>query len=202
VSAAKAGDRASAAGAPALAVVGASWGGLEALGRLLEGLDPAMPIPLALVQHRSPESPDSVLVDYLQRHSPLPVEEAEDKTPIEPGRVYLAPPDYHLIVEQGSFSLSTEGPVRFCRPSIDVTMESAADAYGARVVAVVLTGANDDGCRGAAAVHDAGGLVIAQDPARSARAEMPAAVIAAGHAHLVLDLHDIPATLNDLARVP
>lgn len=187
---------------PAVVVVGSSWGGLEALGRLVTTLRPDLPFAVALVQHRSPESPDAVLLRYLQHHSPLPVVEVDDKDAIEPGRIYLAPPNYHLLVEPGHFALSTEGPVRFSRPSIDIAMETAADAYGSRVVAVVLTGANDDGCRGAGVVHDAGGLVIVQDPDQAERAEMPQAVVDAGHADLILGIDAIPGALNDLCGVP
>ena len=108
-----------------------------------------------MVQHRRPEV-DSRLLELLKGHSPLPVIEPEDKEPILPGHVYLAPPNYHLIVERGFFSLSLDPPVLFARPAIDILFESVADSYGAAGIAVMLTGSNDDGARGAKALKDAG----------------------------------------------
>ena len=183
-----------------LAVVGASWGGMDAVGRLVQALDARNQLAIAVAQHRSPDA-DGTLLRYLGARSPLPVVEAEDKTPIDPGHVYLAPPDYHLFVEEGSFALSTEGAVRFSRPSIDLLFESAADAYGEDVVAVVLTGANDDGCRGVLAVKEAGGLTIAQDPSTAERPEMPAGAIGSGAVDLVLPIEQIARRLNELGRV-
>jgi two-component system, chemotaxis family, protein-glutamate methylesterase/glutaminase len=178
-----------------LAVVGASWGGMDAVGRLLEALDPELRLPIVVAQHRSADA-DGTLVRYLDRRSPLPVVEADDKDPIEPGRVYVAPADYHLFVEPGSFALSTEGAVRFSRPSIDLLFESAADSYAQDVVAVVLTGANDDGCRGVLAVKEAGGVTIAQDPTTAERPEMPEGAIGSGAVDLVLPIEAIAEELN------
>jgi two-component system chemotaxis response regulator CheB len=180
-----------------LAVVGASWGGMDALGRLLRQLEAGNRLAIAVAQHRSPGS-DRTLVRYLGRCSTLPVVEADDKDLIEPGQVYLAPADYHLFVEAGSFALSTEAAVRFSRPSIDLLFESAADAYGKELVAVVLTGANDDGCRGVRAVKAAGGLTIAQDPSTAERPEMPTGAIGSGAVDLVLSLDAIADELNRL----
>ena len=128
------------------------------------------------------------------------MEEVDDKLPIEPSRVYLAPPDYHLLVERGHFSLSIEAPVRFSRPSIDVLFESAADAYGGRLVAVVLTGSNDDGRRGLCRVKEAGGMVLVQDPATAERREMPDAAIATGLADEVLPIPALASKLNELGK--
>lgn len=180
-----------------LAVIGASWGGMDALGTLLAQLDGGNRLSLAVAQHRRPDA-DGTLLTYLAQRSPLPVVEVDDKETIEPGRVYLAPPDYHLLVDEGHFALSTEGAVRFSRPSIDLLFESAADAYGEAVVAIVLTGANDDGCRGVLAVKDAGGLIIAQDPDTAERPEMPAGAIGSGAVDLVLPIDDIARELNRL----
>ncbi|MCU1483798.1 MAG: CheB methylesterase [Actinomycetia bacterium] len=180
-----------------LAVVGASWGGMDALGRLVEALAVDNRLAIAVAQHRSPDA-DATLLRYLGTRSALPVVEADDKAPIEPGCIYLAPPDYHLFVEPGCFALSTEGAVRFSRPSIDLLFESAADAYGEGVVAVVLTGANDDGCRGVLAVKEAGGVTIAQDPATAERPEMPEGAIGSGAVDLVLSIEHIAHELNRL----
>lgn len=182
-----------------LAVIGASWGGMDAVGRLVEGLDAGNCLPIVVAQHRSADA-DATLLRYLDKRSPLPVVEADDKAAIEPGHVYLAPPDYHLFVERGSFALSTEGAVRFSRPSIDLLFESAADAYGDGVIAIVLTGANDDGCRGVLAVKEAGGVTIAQDPATAERPEMPEGAIGSGAVDLVLAIEDIARHLNGIGR--
>lgn len=182
-----------------VAVVGASWGGMHAVARLLECLDADNRLAVAVAQHRSADA-DGTLLRHLGQHSRLPVVEVDDKEPIEPGHVYLAPPDYHLFVEPGSFALSTEGAVRFSRPSIDALFESAADAYGEDVVAVVLTGANDDGCRGVVAVRQAGGMTMAQDPATAERPEMPQGAIGSGAVDLVLPIEGIAAELNRIGK--
>jgi two-component system chemotaxis response regulator CheB len=145
-----------------IVVVGCSWGGLVALERLLPSLPPEVTAPVVIAQHRS--TAVSALASLLSRFTTRPVHEADDKQPIAPGSVYLAPPGYHLLVERGRLALSTEGPVRHSRPSIDVLFESAADAYGSGVIGVVLTGANEDGATGLATVVDRGGRAIVQDP--------------------------------------
>jgi two-component system chemotaxis response regulator CheB len=183
-----------------LAVVGGSWGGLDALGRLLALLDPKAEIAVVAALHRAANGPEGALVSYLRARSRLPVAEAEDKDEIEPHHVYLAPADYHLLVEPGRFALSIDAPVHYSRPSIDVLFESAADAYGDATVAVLLTGANDDGCRGLCQVKRRGGVTVVQDPATAVRREMPDAAIASGAADLVLPVEDIAARLNELAR--
>src|SRR4051812_18181487 len=112
-----------------LVVMGASWGGMEAVGVVLGDLAPDRVAPVALAQHRGIDGPDGVLVRTLQAHTRLRVIEADDKMPIQPEVVYVAPPDYHLLVDDGCFSLSIEEPVRFSRPSIDALFESAAQIY-------------------------------------------------------------------------
>ena len=157
-------------------VVGASLGGLQALEQLLHGLPAAFICPLVIVQHRRADA-DSRLLELLRHHCALPVIEPEDKAPIERGNVYLSAADYHLLVERGAFSLSVDPPVSYARPSIDVLFESAADAYGAATVGVVLTGANEDGARGAWAIKKAGGHVIVQDPNSAESPIAPRAVL-------------------------
>lgn len=185
-----------------LVVVGASWGGLEAVGTVLGDIDPRKAPPIAVAQHRGVDGPEGILVRTLQRRTELRVVEAEDKASIEAGCVFVAPPDYHLLVEPGRFALSLEAPVRFSRPSIDALFESAAEVYGPGVVGVVLTGANDDGTRGLGAVKAAGGRTIVQDPATADRAEMPLAAIEAGHADQVLPLTQIGLAVNHLVACP
>ena len=184
-----------------IAVVGGSWGGLDALGRLVGLLDPSTTMTVAVALHRAANSPEGALVSYLQARSPLPVAEAEDKDAIEPGRIYLAPADYHLLVEPGRFALSIDAPVKHSRPSIDVLFESAADAYDESTAAVVLTGANDDGSQGLRQVRRRGGVTLVQDPATAVRREMPEAAIATGVVDRVLSLEQIAFALNDLGRV-
>ena len=181
-----------------LIVVGASWGGLHAVGRLLETLPAELDVPLAIAQHRAPDARESALAELLETTPARPVRDAADKEPIERGVVYLAPPDYHLLVERGHFALSTDARVNFARPSIDVLFESAADAYGTGAIGIVLTGANEDGAAGLARIKEAGGVAIVQDPRDAERAEMPAAAIAATSADVVLPLDEIAAFLRGL----
>ena len=179
-------------------VVGASWGGLEALGTLLAGLPPTFRPALAIVQHRSPESPEGAMVRYLQDRCALPVKEVDDKDPVAPGHVYVGPSDYHLLVGDDGFALSVDAPVGNSRPSIDVLFETAAETYGPQLVAIVLTGANADGSRGVTAVKRAGGQVLAQDPATAERPEMPAAAIDTGAVDAVLPLSALASRLVDI----
>jgi two-component system chemotaxis response regulator CheB len=158
------------------------------------------PLSFVIAQHRAADRTGTVLVDFLQRRSALPVCEAEDKQAIAPARVFVAPADYHLLVEPGFLALSIDAPVQQSRPSIDVLFESAADAYGEEVIAVVLTGANSDGADGIRRVKERGGVTMAQDPATAERAEMPAAAIATGMVDEVLSIEDIGRRVNELAR--
>ena len=183
-----------------LIVVGCSWGGLAALGRLLEHLPDEVDVPIAIAQHRGPDSLRGALQAALQRHLARPVVEAADKDPIEPGHVYVAPPDYHLLVEVGSFALSVDERVQHARPSIDVLFESAADAYGAGMIGVVLTGANADGAAGLARIAARGGVAIVQDPETAEAREMPEAALAAAPA-TVLPLEGIGPFLGELTGV-
>ena len=173
-------------------VIGTSWGGLDAVSRLLDGLDDAVRQPIVVVQHRSPESEDGALADLLAHHTGRIVRDADDKTELEPYHVYLGPPDYHVLLEDGHIALSTDEPVQSARPSIDVLFESAADEYGDRAIGIVLTGANDDGARGLARIKDCGGVAIVQDPSSSERRAMPDAAIAATAADAILPLDEIP----------
>ncbi len=181
-----------------LIAVGASWGGLHALGRLLETLPPELDVPLAIAQHRGPESGRTDLAGLLQTNGTRPVRDVTDKDPIEPGVAYLAPPDYHLLVERGYFSLSVEARVNFARPSIDVLFESAADTYGPAAIGIILTGANEDGAAGLARIKQAGGVAIVQDPATAERSRMPEAALAATSADVVLPLEEIAPFLRGL----
>ena len=178
-------------------VIGSSWGGLSALELVLSGLPAGLPAAVVLAQHRS--SGTSVdLAALLRKHTALEVREVQDKDEVVPGWVFIAPADYHLLVEPGSFALSVEGRVQFSRPSIDVLFESAALSYGSRAVAVVLTGANTDGAAGMEAVKQAGGQTIVQDPVGAERSTMPAAAVATGAADHVVALPEIATLLVGL----
>jgi two-component system, chemotaxis family, protein-glutamate methylesterase/glutaminase len=182
-----------------LVVVGASWGGLHAISTLVSGLPAGFPCAVAVVQHRSRDS-GAVLADIIQDASLLPVMEVDDKQPLEPGHVYLAPPDYHMLVERGHFSLTTDAPQRYSRPSIDVTFDSAADAYPGATIGVVLTGANQDGAEGLRRIVDRGGKAIIQEPASAASKTMPQAALDAVKEATVLPLEQIAAALVRLTR--
>jgi two-component system, chemotaxis family, protein-glutamate methylesterase/glutaminase len=177
---------------PELVVIGTSLGGLNALTKLLGALPERFRVPITVVQHRTLSPSGSGLAKLLQESTPLTVVEAEDKMALEPGRIYLAPADYHLMIEEpGRVALSTEGPVRAARPSIDVLFQTAADAYGEGLLGVLLTGASADGAEGLAAVKASGGRAIVEDPATAECRTMPAAALAATAVDYVLPLDRI-----------
>lgn len=180
---------------PAIVVVGCSLGGFSALTIVLRALPRDYPLPVAVVQHRGADYVD-LLAPALQEITPLPVRETEDKEPIEAGCVYVAPADYHLLIDAGRFALSTDAKVLSARPSIDMLFESAADAYLERVIAVVLTGASRDGARGAARVKQKGGVVVVQDPATAEGKVMPHAAIQACAVDRILPLEGIASFLQ------
>ncbi len=164
---------------PEAIVIGASAGGVEALSTVLPALPADFPLPVMVVIHMPPDR-RSIMADLFAQKCAIRVVEAEDKATIEPRTVYFAPPDYHLLVETDRrLSLSSEEPVLFARPAIDVLFETAADAYGAGLVGIVLTGANNDGASGLKAVAGAGGTTIVQTPELAYADIMPRAALAA-----------------------
>lgn len=184
----------------ALVVMGTSLGGLSALERILSDLPGEFPLPLAVVQHRSVESGEAML-HILRAYSALPIREPNDKEPIRPGYVYIAPADYHLLIEAEAFALTTEAPVYYARPSIDVLFDSAADCYAERVIGVVLTGASGDGARGAAHIKAQGGTVIVQDPASAECPVMPRAAIASTQVDYIVPLAGVAPLLLSLSAL-
>jgi two-component system chemotaxis response regulator CheB len=172
-----------------LVVVGASYGGFDALKVVLSALPAAFPSALAIVQHQG--GPSSGLAELLQRYTELAVTEAEDKVELRPGVAYLAPPGYHLLAERGSLALSVDPPVQHARPAIDVLFESAADSYGPLATGVILTGTGRDGAAGLAHIKRRGGLAIVQDPATAERSDMPAAALASTVVDWTLTLDQI-----------
>lgn len=183
-----------------IVAIGASLGGLRAVQILLRGIPATFGCSVVLAQHRRPDS-DSRLRDLLASVSKLPVIEPEDRTPLEHGHVYVAPADYHMLVEHGVLSLSIDPPVLHSRPSIDVLFESVADAYGPAAVAVVLTNSNEDGSRGAAAIKRAGGKVFVQDPDTAESPIGPRAALAGTQVDAILALEAMPLALTRLCRV-
>jgi two-component system chemotaxis response regulator CheB len=179
------------------AVIGASAGAMRALERMLPAIGKNPRIPVLVVVHVLPQRP-SLLVDLLAPKCACPVQEVEDKVPVTPG-VWLAAPDYHLLVEKDeTSSLSQDDPVRFARPSIDVLFESAADVWGPTLAAFVLTGGNDDGAAGAARVRAVGGAVYVQDPAEAEMPAMPKAALLATSPTLVAPLGELTRILVSL----
>ena len=183
-----------------LVIIGGSAGGVDAL----IGLLPALPAPFALgvvcILH-IPSDRDSRLAELFAARVALPVREARDKEPIQPGTVYFAGPGYHLSIESDrSFSLSCEPPVHFARPAIDVLMESAADVYGPALAGILLTGANHDGADGMARIKDCGGLTVVQDPNEAQASTMPEEAIRRCAPQLVLPLEGIRTLLPLLEK--
>lgn len=181
-------------------VIGGSAGALDALSTILPALPADFATPIALVIHLPPTKP-SYLVSVLGAHCPMKIKEAEDKEPLEPHTLYVAPPNYHLLVERGGFlSLSVDESVHFSRPSIDVLFESAAYAYGRAVLGLLLTGANEDGARGLSAIREAGGITIVQSPDTSLVRTMPEAALNINSDHMTLALPKIGTFLTGFAR--
>jgi two-component system, chemotaxis family, protein-glutamate methylesterase/glutaminase len=184
-----------------LIVAGASAGAIEALSVILPALPPGFGLPVAAVVHCPPDR-ESAIVDIFRSKCQVHVKEAEDKEPLEPGTIYFAPPNYHLLVERtGRLSLSSDEPVLFSRPSIDVLFESAADAFGQGVLGIVLTGANNDGAKGLEAICAAGGRGVVQAPAQAYSSTMPSAALRGCPGALALSLHDISKLLEDLHQL-
>jgi len=186
---------------PARAVViGASAGGVQALMTILPVLARGFPLPVLVVLH-VPADRSNVLAPLFAGRCALTVKEAEDKETARPGVVYFAPSDYHLLVEaDGGLALSSDEPVNYSRPSIDVLFESAADAYGAGLVGIILTGANEDGAAGLAAVAAAGGQALVEEPSAAYARSMPEAALGASALARAMSLEGIADYLKGLAE--
>jgi two-component system chemotaxis response regulator CheB len=182
----------------ATVAIGTSWGGLAALTKLLGQLPSDFTIPIVVVQHRSKDS-ERLLVQLLQDATDLKVCEIDDKDPLTPGTVHVAPANYHVLIEDGYVSLTIEEPVRFSRPSIDVMFTSLADTYQTAAIGVVLTGANEDGARGLAQIVERGGRALVQDPKTAEIPIMPEAAIRAVPTAEVLALDALAPRLIELS---
>jgi two-component system chemotaxis response regulator CheB len=179
-------------------VIGTSAGGVEALSAVLPALPADVCAPVFAVLHLPRERP-SLLAHIFAAKCRIPVREAVDKAPIEPGTIYFAPPDYHLLIEEGpAIALSDDEPVHHSRPSVDVLFESAADAFGPALLAILLTGGNQDGAAGMAAVREAGGVTVVQDPAEAQAPTMIEAALARGPVDYQLRLEAIADLLRGL----
>ncbi len=179
-------------------VIGVSAGGMTALSAILPELPGDFPLSVLIVQHTHPTT-DDFLARYLDEQCRVTVKEADEKEKILPGIAYLAPANYHLLVEADkTLSLSTELPVNYARPSIDVLFETAADAYGETVVGVILTGANHDGSRGLLTIKKAGGLAVVQDPETAEADAMPRSAIETAAPDHILPLEQIGPFLSGL----
>lgn len=178
-----------------LVAIGFSAGGMHLAQQIVAALPAGYPLPVVLVTHLPPAS-DSDLPRLIQHFATLPVLAARDKAVLQAGHIYIAPADYHLLIEQtGRFALSVDAPVQSVRPSIDVFLQSAAEFYEQNLIAVVLSGANSDGAEGMARVKALGGLAIVLDPMQTEFRTMPDAVIQAADVDYVADLNEIIALL-------
>jgi two-component system, chemotaxis family, protein-glutamate methylesterase/glutaminase len=184
-----------------IVVIGTSWGGLTALSEIVSGLPGDFPWPVCVVQHRAKDS-DALLVRLLQDLTPLSVRDAEDKEPLCAQNIYIAPPDYHMLVEPEYISLTVDSPVRFSRPSIDVLFRSASNTFGASTIGVVLTGANEDGAAGLARIAARGGKAVVQDPQTAESPTMPTSALRAVPGARVVSLELISAELVRLVSNP
>ncbi len=183
-------------------VIGASAGAIDALSRILPALPEKYPVPVMIVVHL-PSDQDSILAEIFAPKCRVPVKEAEDKEPIQGGTVYFAAPNYHLLVEPDRrLSLSTDEPILFSRPSIDVLFESAADVYGKGLLGIVLTGANSDGALGLSALTRAGGTALIQSPASAEAPLMPQSALKACPGARALALEEIALILSLLPKLP
>ena len=181
-------------------VIGVSAGGISALGKILPQLDKAFSLPVLIVQHIGQQA-DGYLIKHFASRCPLFVKEAEDKEKIISGHIYFAPPDYHLLIEpQQTLALSGEEKIHYCRPSIDVLFETAAEVYCERLIGIILTGANNDGANGLKKIKSYGGLTIVQSPETAEVDIMPKAAINAFEVDHVLPLADIAPLLVKLDR--
>ena len=180
-------------------VIGASTGGRNALKTILSVLPSNFALSVIIVMHRHKDT-DGYLERSLDNECKMCVKQADEKEEIKTGVVYVAPPNYHLLIEDDcTFSMSVEGVVNYARPSVDVFFESAADVYGQRLVGIILTGANKDGSQGLRKIKEAGGLTIVQSPETAEVADMPEAAIEAVKPDYVLSLENIGSFLRKLS---
>ncbi len=185
-----------------LVVIGASWGGLNAISKILKQLPANFSLSILIAQHRyRHRRGEEYLVQTLGAESKLRVIEPDDKEAIQASTVYIAPSNYHLLVEQqGILALSSDELINFSRPAIDPLFESAADAYRHQTIGIILTGANSDGAKGLYAIKKQGGLAIVQNPASAEAVNMPTAAIKMTAVDAILELDQIAAVLIEIDK--
>lgn len=183
-----------------LVVIGGSSGGMQAVMKILAGLDPLFTIPVVIVLHQFKNS-KSRLISILQSKTKIPVKEPLDKEKIEPSTIYVAPPDYHLMIEADkSFAYSYSETINYSRPSIDVLFETAGHVYKNNLAAILLTGANDDGAKGIKYIGMAGGLTLIEDPASAEMPMIPKAALELFKPDKILHLNTIATEINQLNK--
>lgn len=182
-----------------IVIIGASLGGLNAVKAIIEKIPADFPLPIVIVQHREPKA-DPILQLLLADYGNLKVVEPDDKDEIKAGNIYVAPPDYHLLFEGNHFALSQDLPVNYARPSIDVLFESAADAFGEKVIGIILTGSSKDGASGLAAVKKNGGFAIVQDPSTAESNVLPEAALALVADAEILQLDEIASFMIKILK--
>jgi two-component system chemotaxis response regulator CheB len=181
-----------------IVLIGGSTGSIDVLLELLPALQPPLSFALIIVVHRK-NTADSTLADLLALKTRIPLREVDDKDPLTPDTIYLAPADYHLLIERdGTFSLDDSEKINYSRPSIDVTFESAADIHGPALVGVLLSGANADGSEGLKAIKKAGGITVVQQPETAQVAYMPQQAMLNVSIDYVLDIQALARFLNGL----
>ena len=181
-----------------LIVMGCSVGGIEALRTILTDLPTPFTVPIAVVQHRSPDS-NSMMLRYFSEICNIKVIEPDDKEPIQAGQIYFAPANYHLLVAADKrFNLSMDEPVYFSRPSIDILFKSAAEVYQDQLLGIVMSGANGDGSTGLKEIKRIGGLTVVQDAATAFQPEMPRAAIQIAEPDLILTLEQIKELIHSV----
>jgi two-component system chemotaxis response regulator CheB len=181
-------------------VIGVSSGGMSALKYIFSALPAGFSTPIIIVQHMSARS-DNEWIKLLNNKSNLTVKEADEKEKIVSGTTYIAPSNYHLLIEKDkTFSLTIDERVNFARPSIDVLFESAAEAYKNKLIGIVLTGSNNDGAKGIKCIKELGGLTIIQDPETAESSIMPASAIAAVQPDYILSLEKIVLLLIKITQ--
>jgi two-component system chemotaxis response regulator CheB len=182
-----------------IVAIGSSAGGIKALEIILSALPKDFPVPILIVQHLDPHH-KSLIVDIMQRHSKLRVIEAIDGDTMKPSTVYIAPPNRHLLVNEGNIQLTSTAFFHFSRPSIDLLFESIAATFGERAIGIILTGSGQDGSMGIKAIKETGGTTIAQDEATSEYGSMPQSAISTGMVDLVLPIQEIAPAIIALTR--
>jgi two-component system chemotaxis response regulator CheB len=181
-------------------VIGSSAGGIQALSTVLSALPKEFPLPIIVVQHLHPDS-GTYLAQIFANKCPLKIKQADEKESIKKGFVYLAPPNYHLLIENDrTFSLSIDAHVHYARPSVDVLFETAIYAYRNKLISIILTGANGDGSLGVKKIKQVGGYIIVQDPDTAEADAMPCAAIAATNVDKILPLKQIGPYLLQLVN--